>query len=238
MSSGGPLSRICAEPERFECVMILPEPQPTAPWGTFKAVSARLDPARRTGSLVYSRRREDGWTYGGKAQLTRGDCLLHIPTGAVVSVVRSVGHNRVVIEGWEEPVDAEKQALWAKAPGLGRWVVWGWCARSVDEIPPHARPSEVIQPEQFREAKRDLWKHPERLPWGEAGLAVGADPSKMRPKQRKRLRRQLRSLLGGLHTVQTEEDLDALIEKTAVKRKSMKNGGELIRWRLGGQPRK
>jgi hypothetical protein len=227
----GRLADLCAEPQRFQCLLILPEPRPGTPWGPFKVTKAHIPPASRTGTLTYSRKPKDGWKYGG-ALLSRGDCLLHIPTGAIASVLASEGSSRVLVEGWDPPPEEAGRKLWREAPGLGEWVVWGTAFRTYEEIPENARPGEVIPPERMAEARSDLFRHPERLPWAQAGFHVGVDPKKLNRKQRKQLRGYLRRLLGGIHTVNTVEDVDALIEKTAQQSKKSKAGGEWVSWRL------
>ena len=225
------ISDICSEPNKYGCVVILPEPQPTAPWGPVKVVRAHMDPTNRYGTITYSRKKEDGWKYRG-ASLHRGDCLIHIPTGAIASVVSRESRSRVVIEGWTQPETEKEQNEWVKAPGKGNWVVWGVGFRDVDEMPKYVRPPEQIAPEDYRAARQDLFRHPERLPWQEMGFNVGTHPSQLKGKAKKKLRGKLRKLLGTVLTAMDAEDQDAWIEKHTIKRRKAEGGkGEWISWR-------
>ncbi len=224
------LSEICAEPQKYGCIVILPEPQPTAPWGPFKVVRATLTPGDRFGTLTYSRKPEDGWKFRA-ASLHRGDCLIHIPSGATAGVVSRESRSRVVIEGWTEPATDEDRARWVADPGKGEWVVWGVGYRALEEMPKHIRPPEQIAPEDYREARADLFRHPERIPWAEAGYHVGTHPSQLKGKARKKLRRRLRKLLGTVLDAMSTEDQDAWIEKHTISRRKAEGGkGEWIRW--------
>jgi hypothetical protein len=225
------LSEICQDPQKYGCLVILPEPQPTAPWGPFKVTRAQMDPTNRFGTITYSRKKEDDWNYRG-ASLHRGDCLLHVPTGAIASVVSRESRTRVVVEGWAEPGTDEEKAKWANKPGMGQWVVWGVGYRRLEEIPKHARPPEQIAPEDFKAARADLFRHPERLPWAEMGFNVGTHPSKLKGKAKKKLRGKLRKLLGTVLSAMDQEDMDAWIEKHTIKRRKAEGGkGEWITWR-------
>lgn len=231
----GKLEEICSNPRRFGCVMIVPDTRPGAIWGPFKVTESRLDPAKRFGSIRFSRRPEDGWKFSA-ADLQRGDCLLHLPSGATASVVAREGLDRALIEGWTEPDPGPPTEAWIRAPGLGDWVVWGTCFRSWSELPPYIRPPEVIPSEEVERARREMSRFPDRLPWSKAGFAVAKDPRTLKGKAKKQLRRRLRKLLGGMHAVEKISDLDALIERSAVSVKKAAAGGEFVHWRIEPKP--
>lgn len=228
------ISEICADPNKYGCIVILPEPQPTAPWGPVKVVRAQLVPGDRFGTITYSRHYRDGWKYRS-ASLHRGDCLIHVPSGATASVVSRESNSRVVIEGWTEPATDKDRLAWTKAPGMGNWVVWGVGFRTLEEMPKYARPPEEIAPEDFRKARADLFRHPERLPWAEMGYHVGTAPHKLKGKQKKKLRGKLRKLLGQILEVHQQADIDDFIEQNTVKRIKTPEGGEWIKWRPGSK---
>lgn len=238
MSDTGPvrggLAAICEYPQNFGCLLILPEPKATAPWGEFSVTSARLDPERRFGTLRFSRRREDGWDYG-PAQVLPGDCLIHVPTGTTAAVVHRDGNCQVTVEGWTEPRTEAGRVKWLRAPGVGKWVVWGSFFRRLEDIPPHARPAEVVEGEDAEAARRDLFRHPERLPWSQMGFKVARHPREFRGKARKKLRRQLRALLGGVHTAQglgDAEEVRKIMDRYANWQRKFKSGGRFIDWNL------
>lgn len=232
--AAGGLVAICEYPQNFGCLLILPEPKPTAPWGEFHVKAARLDPDKRFGTLTFSRDPEDGWKYG-HAQVLPGDCLIHVASGATAAVVHRDGSSTVTVEGWTEPrTEADKEA-WTRNPGKGAWVVWGCFFKRLEDIPPHARPPEVIEEKDAAEARGDLFRHPERLPWAQMGFKVGRHPREFKGKERKKLRRQLRKLLGGIHAVQSlgdPEEIRKLMDKHANWAKKHKTGGRFIDWNL------
>lgn len=232
--SKGGLVEICEYPQRFGCLLILPEPKPTAPWGEFHVRKARLDPANRFGTLTFSRSLEDGWQYG-PAQVLPGDCLIHVATGATAAVVQRDGSCQVTIEGWTEPRTEKDKLAWLTAPGTGKWVVWGCFFKQYEDIPRHARPAEVVEGKDADAARKDLFRHPERLPWAQMGFKVGSHPREFKGKKRKQLRCQLRKLLGGVHTVQAlgdPEEVRKIMDRYANWQRKFKSGGRFIDWNL------
>lgn len=225
------LGTVCGNPERFNCVLIVPEPRPHVPWGPFQVSEADLEPGKPEGRIKIARSKAAGWKYGG-AHLERGDCLIHLPSGALACVTRAPSATTVMLEGWAAPEGEENQRKWTTTKGTGEWVCWGTAFRDVEELPRSKRP-EIIPAHETEIARREMSRHPDRLPWAAAGFDLG-QPGKLRGKQKKRYRQRLRRLLGGLHMVETIEDLDTYMEQHAISRRKAEDGkGEFIRWRLG-----
>jgi mannose-6-phosphate isomerase-like protein (cupin superfamily) len=216
-------------PMLYGVMLVIRDPRPGTPWGPFEV--SHTEALRDGGGGVIQW--EPGMEYRDRT-LQRNDLLLHQVTGAVFRVMENLGQRRVSVTPWAEPVTEEVKQVWYVTEGRGTWMCWGQAFESERDIYkefPGIHIPEDVPAEDFAEARMQTFRHPERQPWAQQ-YDIVKSWDKLSRKQRKRLRAQLRALLGVQKTVQMTDNIADLMEQNAIMEKRTKDGGLFKKWRM------
>lgn len=225
------ISDFIAHPDAFGQICILPHPRAGTPFNPFKVIEADIKPDSRYGTMTRENRDIHGRPMPN-TRLIKGDLLMHSLSGVVAHVVERITDHTFRIEAWGAPESELDKENWMMLGALGgEWIVWGRAYENYNDLPLGLIPAEEVRSDHpdFQAARRDIMRHPERQPW--AADVVAKHWSKLKGKEKKKLRQQLRALLGAQKQLKAD-GADRMMDENRYLEKTTKLGGKVVKWRI------
>jgi hypothetical protein len=166
--------------------------------------------------------------------LMAGDWIMHVSSGINAVVTETRGRWTFRIRALTAPATDGDQTAWLINEGKGGWICIGQAFKTWTAVLKTLglKPPEDIAAEDYDQARKDLFRHPERLPWAQ-NFHVCKNWKQLAPKKRKLLKRQMRVLLKNKKFKDFQsQDMDAFLEANAIMQRCMDHG-EVINWCIG-----